>query len=278
MTYKKILKSLVPPVILDIFRRLNQKKSVCFSGVYPDWETAEKDSKGYDAVAILQQAIAKTQLVVSGKAAYERDGVVFDDNSYPYQLLAILLRAATENNNKLTVLDFGGSLGSTYYQCRSFLQGVDSLKWCVVEQSHFVEAGNKYFTDDVLSFYNNIADSVEHYQPNVVLFSSVLQYLPEPFSILQEAVNSKAGYIVIDRNPFIVKGETVLSLQKVPKQIVDSSYPVWLFNESEFKLIFLGKYSEIATFDALDGTIGHGRLKADFEGIIYKRMKEKGNV
>ncbi len=278
MTYKKILKSLVPPVILDLFRRLNQKKSVRFSGVYPDWETAVKDSKGYDSVAILQQAVAKTQLVISGKAAYERDGVVFDDNSYPYQLLTILLRAATENNNKLTVLDFGGSLGSTYFQCRSFLQGVVSLKWCVVEQGHFVEAGNTYFANDVLSFYNSLADSIRHYQPNVVLFSGVLQYLPEPYVILQEAISSKADYIVIDRNPFIVKGETVLSLQKVPKSIVDSSYPVWLFNEPELKRVFFGKYSEIAIFDALDGTIGHGRFKADFKGIIYKRMKEKGNV
>ena len=99
MAYKKTLKSLVPPVVLDLFRRLNQRKSVHFSGTYPNWETVEKDAKGYDSVAILQQAVAKTQLVVSGKATYERDGVVFDDNSYPYQLLTILLRAATENNN-----------------------------------------------------------------------------------------------------------------------------------------------------------------------------------
>jgi len=83
---------------------------------------------------------------------------------------------------------------------------------------------------------------------------------------------------VIDRNPFIVKGKTVLSLQKVPKRIVDSSYPVWLFNEPELKRVFFGKYSEIVTFDALDGSIGHGRLKADFKGIIYKRMKVKGNA
>jgi putative methyltransferase (TIGR04325 family) len=278
MAYKKILKSFTPPVILDLFRRLNQKKSVRFSGAYPNWETAVKDSKGYDSVAILEQSVAKTQLVLSGKAAYERDGVVFDDNSYPYQLLTILLRVATENNNNLSVLDFGGSLGSTYYQCRSFLQGVDSLKWCVVEQSHFVEAGNTYFADDVLSFYDTIADSIRYCKPHVVLFSGVLQYLPEPYVILQEAINSKADYIVVDRNPFIVKGDTVLSLQKVPKRIVDSSYPVWIFNEPELKRVFCGKYSEIATFDALDGTIGHGRLKADFKGLIYMRMKEKGNV
>ena len=277
MAYKNILKSFVPPIILALFHRLNQRNSVHFSEVYANWESALKDSKGYDSDAILQQAITKTQLVISGKVAYERDGVVFEDNSYSYQLLALLLRAATENNNKLKVLDFGGSLGSTYYQCRSFLQGIDDLKWCVVEQSHFAESGNRYFANDILSFHNTITDSISLHQPSVALFSGVLQYLPEPYAILQEAIASKADYIMIDRNPFIVKGGTVLSLQKVPKSIVESSYPVWLFNESELKGLFFGKYSEITIFDALDGTIGFGRLKANFKGIIYKNMKEKDN-
>lgn len=277
MIYKKIIKSFVPPIILDLFHRLNQKKSVRFSGAYINWKTAENDSKGYDSDEILQQAVAKTQLVVSGKVAYERDGVVFGDHSYPYQLLAILLRAATENNNKLTVLDFGGSLGSTYYQCRSFLEGIQSLKWCIVEQSHFVDAGNRYFANNILSFHSTIADSLGYYQPNVVLFSGVLQYLSEPYKVLKEVIVSKADYIVIDRNPFICSGETVLSLQKVPKRIVESSYPVWLFNEAELKEVFDKKYAEIATFDALDGTIGYGQLKTNFKGIIYKKIKEEGN-
>jgi putative methyltransferase (TIGR04325 family) len=271
---KTIAKFLIPRWLVNWYYHVSGQ-TIQFKGVYPNWQAAVKDAKGYDEEAILQQVIAKTQLIVTGKAAYERDGVVFDKPEYSYPLLALLLRAASEKNNKLTVLDFGGSLGSSYYQCRSFLQGIDSLKWCVVEQSHFVEAGNTYFADDILSFYNTIADSISHYQPDVVLFSGVLQYLPEPFVILQETISSKADYIVIDRNPFIVKGNIVLSLQKVPKQIVDSSYPVWLFNESEFKRVFSGKYSEIATFNALDGTVGHGRLKADFKGIIYSRMKEK---
>ena len=277
MAYKNILKSFVPPIILALFHRLNQRNSVHFSEVYANWESALKDSKGYYSDAILQQAITKTQLVISGKVAYERDGVVFEDNSYSYQLLALLLRAATENNNKLKVLDFGGSLGSTYYQCRSFLQGIDDLKWCVVEQSHFAESGNRYFANDILSFHNTITDSIGCHLPNVVLFSGVLQYLPEPYAILQEAIASKADYILIDRNPFIVKGGTVLSLQKVPKSIVESSYPVWLFNETELKEVFSGKYSEVATFGALDGTIGFGKLKANFKGMIYKKMKEKDN-
>jgi hypothetical protein len=45
-----------------------------------------------------------------------------------------------------------------------------------------------------------------------------------------------------------------------------------LFNETEFKKIFKKKYQEITTFDALDGVLGYGKLKANYKGIIYKRI------
>jgi len=64
-------------------------------------------------------------------------------------------------------------------------------------------------------------------------------------------------------------------LQKVPKNIVGACYAVWLFNERKFKEIFRQRYAEIATFDAIDGTIGYGRLKANFKGIMLKRIDDK---
>lgn len=271
---KRIAKFFAPIWFINWYNQVSGL-TIRFVGAYPNWQTAEKEAVGYDADKILQQVIEKTRLVVTGEVAYERDGVAFDEPVYSYPLIALLLRVTTENNSKLTVLDFGGSLGSTYYQCRSFLQGVSVLKWGVVEQSHFVEAGKMHFANEVLSFHHSIDDFSAKFQPNVVIFSGVLQYLSEPFVVLEKAIISEADYIVIDRTPFIDEGDTVLTLQKVPKKIVDSSYPVWLFNEAEFKNAFCGKFSEIATFDAIDSTIGHGRLKANFKGIMFKRIKEK---
>jgi putative methyltransferase (TIGR04325 family) len=262
--------------ILDLFNFLNKNKLVHFFGVYKNWKIAKKYSKGYDQNKILDNALSAAKLVASGKAAYERDGVVFYKNLYSYELITIVLRAATENNNKCTVIDFGGSLGSVYFQNCSFLKGIKNLKWCVVEQNNFVEVGNKYIADDVIIFFNSIKDILRNfYKPNVIIFSGVLQYLPNPYAILKKAINSRADYIVIDRNPFIVEGKTILSIQKVPKTIVDSSYPVWLFNESELKNIFLKKYKEITAFNAVDGIIGYGQLKAQFKGIVYKKIVNK---
>ena len=138
MFYKKILKSIFPPFLVDLFRYLNRKNKIYFFGTYIDWETAKNQSAGYDCSNILKRIIDSTELVISGKAAYEQDGQVFYKNSYSYELISVLLRAATENKNRLSVLDFGGALGSIYYKNCNFLKGIDHLKWHVVEQKHIM--------------------------------------------------------------------------------------------------------------------------------------------
>lgn len=56
----------------------------------------------------------------------------------------------------LKVCDFGGSLESTYYQNKKFLDKITDVSWGVVEQRHFVDAGKKDFEDDRLKFFNTV--------------------------------------------------------------------------------------------------------------------------
>jgi putative methyltransferase (TIGR04325 family) len=265
------LRAFCPPVLLDLFHNMSGA-GIRFSGTYSSWSDASADSVGYAADSILNQAIIATRKVISGEAKFQRDGVTFSDALYPFPLISALLRAAAENDGELTVLDFGGALGCTYFQCRDFLQGLRKMRWCIVEQSHIADAGNQHFKSDNLLFFKEMKEVWATFPPNVVLFSSSLQYLPEPYAVLSQAINSPADYIIIDRHPFIEGDASVISLQKTPRQIVESSYPVWLFNEAELRRAFSGKYSEIASFDAVDGIIGRGRLKATFRGIVFKKV------
>ncbi len=63
-----------------------------------------------------------TRKVVAGEAVYERDSVVFDHLEYAWPLLACLLQIAAERRS-LRVIDFGGSLGSSWRQNRRFSVG-----------------------------------------------------------------------------------------------------------------------------------------------------------
>ena len=88
-------------------------------------------------------------------------------------MLAGLLGNDAANESKLTLMDFGGYLGATYFQCRDFLFVLPQLRWCIVEQEKFVRRGRKLFEKDQLQFFFSIQKSIGIIQPNFVLFSSV---------------------------------------------------------------------------------------------------------
>ena len=120
---------------------LSPKYHEWFTGNYATWDEAKKNCLGYDAPNILEKVKASLLKVKNGEAVYERDSVLFDHVEYSYPLLISLLYIATASENKLRLLDFGGSLGSSYYQNRNFLNRLELLEWSIVEQNHFVKCG-----------------------------------------------------------------------------------------------------------------------------------------
>jgi len=271
VSLKSAVKQIVPPVVLRGLHKIRGNRGIAFEGDYPDWESALQHASGYDAADILERVRVATHKVVRGEVAGERDSVLFDEVPYPFPLISVLLRAAMENKGQLNVLDFGGALGSSYYQCRNFLEQVSLLCWCVVEQPEFVKCGNLEFQTDELRFFDDIESANEFAVPNVVLLSGVLQYLPDPMEVLERLIAGNAEYIVIDRTPISMDGKQHVSIQKVPSTIYRASYPLWLFNEEKLKRSFKESYQQIAEFDAIDGILGEGTLKAAFKGYLLQK-------
>jgi putative methyltransferase (TIGR04325 family) len=90
-------------------------------GNFKSWQEAKEASTGYDAENILHQVKTSLLKVKNGDAVYERDSVLFDKIEYSWELLAALMWIAAQNKGELHLIDFGGSLGSSYYQNKSFL-------------------------------------------------------------------------------------------------------------------------------------------------------------
>ncbi len=227
---------------------------------------------------ILEKVRLATHKVLAGEVACERDSIVFEKATYPLPLIALLLRAAIERNGRLNVLDFGGALGSSYYQTRDFLASLPELRWCVVEQPHFVECGRREFQNSILQFYDSLNECMQAMPLHVVLASGVLQYLPDPTQVLASFVHSAPDYIVIDRTPISISGKQMISIQSVPSEINLSSYPLWIFNEHQLKAPLLKDYKEIACFDAVDGTLGTWKMKAAFKGFIFQKRIGTGTA
>ncbi len=250
---KEIIKKIVPQFILDLLRAKNR---TVYSGNYSSWSEAEKLCSGYAQDNILQKVTVATEKVVSGEAVFERDSMLFYHEEYNWNIINPLLKAAEENNNELCVIDFGGALGSTYFQNRKQFANLNKLKWCVIEQENFVKTGREQFQNDELCFYSDIATCVKENQVTAILFSSVLQYLSNPWKILKEAMAVEAKYIVFDRI-FVLNGsdEDRLCIQKVPAVIYQAAYPMWAFARSSIEKNISDSYREILEFDAISGEV-----------------------
>jgi putative methyltransferase (TIGR04325 family) len=246
---KTWLRSIIPPFIISIFRgsRLDYK----FSGDYSSWNQAVSDSTGYDSDLILDKVRDSLLKVKEGKAAFERDSVLFDHIEYSFPVLAALLKIALENNGELRILDFGGSLGSSYYQYKDFLSCVHTLEWSIVEQPKFVECGKQFFQNDQLRFYSTIEECISEKTIDVILLLSVIQYLENPLQFLDSLRAYRIPYILIDRTSIIDLDRDLLTVQQISEKIYKASYPAWFIREENLlKTINSQGYTVI--FDFLD--------------------------
>lgn len=251
----------------------SSNKSLSFKGDYTSWKDALKDSTGYDSDIILNKVTESLLKVKEGKAAYERDSVLFNHIEYSYPLLCGLLCVAAENGGYLNVLDFGGSLGSSYFQNRGFLSGLKKLKWNIVEQEKFVRVGKDYFEDKSLHFYNTIDECLVVEKPDLVLLSSVLQYIDVPYNILSKILEQKIPYIIVDRTPFFNYGRDILTVQRVPREIYDASYPAWFFDKQKFIDIVTCEYSLVFSDSTQDGQVIIDNCSASYKIMMF-RLKD----
>jgi putative methyltransferase (TIGR04325 family) len=219
-----------------------------FRGEFETWDEAARLSGSYAAEAILERVVAASRDVRDGRAAYERDGCAFSVARPNAPLLTALARAASGSGGGLRVLDFGGALGSLYWQHRASLEALHCVAWRVVEQEHYVVAGRHEFEDDVLSFWPDIAGASRGKDLDIAVLSSVLQYLPAPYTTLEELVGLAPHWMFFDRLALVVGGRDRLTIEHVPAELGGGSYPVWFLSEARFLDALSGRYRLVDRF------------------------------
>lgn len=230
---KKILpfiKDLIPPLFIRLVKRVwHNPNSWYFKGNYLTWAEAQSLSTGYDSTIILDKVLSSTLKVKNGEAAYERDSVIFDKIQYSWPLLANLMWVAAKKNGNLKVLDFGGSLGSTYFQNKKYLDLIPNLSWSIVEQKNYVKAGNSKIATDKLKFYETIDDCISQKKIDVVILSGVLDLIENPYEVLDKLFLLDIKNIIIDRSAFFRSDfdnfNDRIVIQIVPKSIFKAKLP-----------------------------------------------------
>ncbi len=268
---RRVIREILPPIVLRAVRS-TPRTAIEFSGNYPRWADARAASTGYDTDTILARVEAATSRVASGEAACERDSLTFDTIEYSFPVLTGLLRAGIENAGDLTVLDFGGSLGSSFRQCQGYLSVLHRLEWRIVEQEHFVRRGRERFETDQLRFYSSIQAAIATGAPDVVLISSALQYLEDPYETLKQLCDTGSHYLIIDRTPFADISSDQLVVQHVPESIYPASYPCWIFSRERLAGALDAAWETLADFKSDDGIAMAAGTRFEFGGMIMRRV------
>ncbi len=232
---------------------------------------AQRAATGYGTTEILEQVLESSRAVVDGRALHERDSVTFDRIEYSWPVLAGLLWSAALNGGSLRVLDFGGSLGTSYRQNRRFIGRFHGVSWAVVEQPGFVAAGRQHFANEVLSFHETL-ESAAATSPNVALLGSSLQYLERPVATLEAFARTAVTTLILDRTPLHRGPDHLLTLQHVPPSIYPAVYPAWILSRPRIEASLAKQWDLVEEFSGPEGeSTTTGGTVFEWVGMILRR-------
>lgn len=269
--FRKLIKFILPVFIINIINVI-LKRNIKIIGNYSSWEKALENSTGYNDDKIFQKLKESFLKILDGKAQYERDSVLFYEEKINYSLIQIINEIRLKLKKKIDILDFGGSFASIYFQNKSILKNNFFCLWSVIEQKNIVKYVNsKKIYKKLISLYNNLyfypslKNFYKCHNPDLVIFSGVLQYLTQPHDVLLSLIEKKVKYILILRTPLHDRQEQIM-VQKVPKSIYKSSYPIRIFNEKDFLNFFKNHNYKRVKINFRDEIIANYRHK----NILFK--------
>lgn len=162
-------------------------------GPYSSYAEALADATGYDSMAIALQVESVVRALANGEIAYERDGTGYQ--RIPAGLMLRELLASHLKSNDI-VVDFGGGLGGTFLNHADlFPSGCQQI---VVEQPLFVERGRELAGSLRMNVrFQDCLAGIE--KADIILASSVLQYLENYADVLRAMMDLKPRLIILDR-------------------------------------------------------------------------------
>ncbi len=270
---KRILKKGLSYCFRDKYKKYLYRYGYGWSGDYDSWESALMRCTGYDDVDIPQIVLDSILQTKDTEGVYERDSsVIKGEPEFAFDSLEWIKTCARQN--KINVVDFGGSLGSSYFQLKPYLSGY-KISWNVIEQKHFVSLGRKHLESDELKFFSNIIDVERSSECRIFFSSGTLQYLPEPFDALRQLRLSDYEYLIFDRISVLDSEKDRLTIQVVPPSRYKSIYPCWFLSENNFvsKMSTFG-FDLIDRFSALGGKEATKKIQdSSYKGFVF----ESGN-
>ncbi len=215
------VKSLVPPAAWSgVERNLRWGRLLRMVPVVT-WTDAVEQSTGYEAVT------AETEEPLASRAT---PGIEL--SAREQQVLAAfgIALARIPNRRAVRVLDIGGGPGSYGRRVIKEFPARD-IEWTVLETP---AACSRFGSGRTAGIRWTSDPSVVSTGFDIVLASAVINYVPEPYELLDRAA-AAAPFVIVNRLPLWPFRRDVPAVQKVSRRRDLGSYPTWFFSERRFR-------------------------------------------
>jgi putative methyltransferase (TIGR04325 family) len=195
---------------MRLCKRLHQL--IIGAKTYSSYESALDKTSGYNSELLAQVVVDKTRRL--REKLLQIAPPLLDDGGF--KTLLVVLAAAASSGSVFRVIDFGGAAGHHYFGARALIPKSKTLDWRVVETEAMVLAATEFESEE-LKFYTSISEA-ESAGPTIrvdlVLASSVIQYLPKPLEALDALIAISSTRIFLTRTPLLVGNSPEIIVQK----------------------------------------------------------------
>lgn len=228
MTFKGIIKPIVPPFLWSIGQDVKRRllRSVDHYAYAPQgWNTPLPPGGSSEAFwrAVLERERPLYQALIARVRAGQ-SALTAVDEVMKHVAFGYVIALAARDTDKLSVLDYGGSLGEYFWIGTALLPDV-TLEYHCKELPAIAAAGREL--NPGVTWHTD--DTCLDASYDVVMFSASLPYLPDWQTILQRAARGTRGYMLLVDIP---------SVQRVPTYVITQrcggvTHLQWLLNRSE---------------------------------------------
>lgn len=169
--------------------------------------------------------------------SFERINTIRDEikqgnpiSSDPESLLPFMVALLSANNDTISILDFGGGLGSTYMSIISACERNQDINFHIVESNKICETGVNIFKDDHrINFYKYPVFPQKIKKMDIVHLGSSLQYIEDWRQLLKGLSEYNPKYFLFEDLP-----AGAISTFATIQNYYESKIPHWFFNIEEF--------------------------------------------
>lgn len=147
------------------------------------WEELVLESGSYADPNLVSRLESRSTLAWTDLTKFERDGFFLEKPGFQWEALTALLEVASKTEGTLRVVDFGGSFATLARQLEQIFGNRDGIEWLVVEQEEIATRGPALGLKNV-SFFSDLEEVLNGYDPQVFFASASLQYLKDPYAVI----------------------------------------------------------------------------------------------